>query len=435
MLRRLSFVLAITLSLLYPARSAFANGRFPEAQQLAIVPNGADPSLLVLRTSFGIVLSHDAGKTWSWVCERALGFDGTWDPPIAVTKDGRIWVGLVDGLRITRDGCGTSEVKALHGARITDLAVDARGENVLALSSPIDAPATVWIVHADGKADALPGDFKGLELKTADFAPSSGKIWVTAAPFQQANSPRAHLFVGSATKPFVEVPLPVAPDEIVYLSAVDPKNDQRLVARALSARGTNVIVSNDGGKTFTTALHVGTLLFGFAKSDDGKTMFTGSGDPNDGIWESEDRGTTWKQASKTSVRCLTLAGDVLYACSTPYRPNGFAVGASRDQGLTFATLSSFKDIAGPIACDAGEGLACRDAWPAQKSVLDPKPAAAVDAGALAVGDAASGDGGSRPAERGKSCGCRAAGAPTPVGPESLLLLGLTLYLIVRVDRR
>ena len=94
-------VLAVTLTTLYPGRRALANGRFPSAQQLALSPPGGDPNLVVLRTTFGIVVSRDAGKSWSWICERALGFTGEWDPPLAVTKDGRIWVGLSDGLRST----------------------------------------------------------------------------------------------------------------------------------------------------------------------------------------------------------------------------------------------------------------------------------------------------------------------------------------------
>ena len=55
------------LLLVVPAREARANGRFPAANQLAHSPT--DPKLFVLRTTFGILVSHDAGASWDWVCE------------------------------------------------------------------------------------------------------------------------------------------------------------------------------------------------------------------------------------------------------------------------------------------------------------------------------------------------------------------------------
>ncbi|MBA3780037.1 MAG: pseudouridine-5'-phosphate glycosidase [Chloroflexi bacterium] len=60
----------------------------------------SDGSTIFLRATFGILVSRDAGKTWQWICERALGYEGSWDPPIAVTRDGRLWVGL-DQLALT----------------------------------------------------------------------------------------------------------------------------------------------------------------------------------------------------------------------------------------------------------------------------------------------------------------------------------------------
>ena len=334
---RFSFVLfALTLGSLYPSRVAFANGRFPEAQQLAVAPRGGDPNLIALRTTFGIIISHDAGKTWSWICEGALGFTGEWDPPIAITKDGTLWVGLPDGLRKTRDGCSSDEVADFHGDRVTDLAVDGSGENVVVLTSPLDRPAHVAIVRANGKIEKVGGAFSGFQLLTVETAPSSGKLYVSGAPF--GSGPRPHLFVADKGKDLVEAKLELPPKANVFVSAVDPKNDARLVIRTLAPSGTDVLISNDSGKTFTSKLHIASLLFGFAKSVDGKTFFVGSGDPNDGVYRSSDRGETWAQISKVSVRCLALQGDSLFACSAPYRPAGFAVAVSKDGAQTFAPL-------------------------------------------------------------------------------------------------
>ncbi|MBL8611026.1 MAG: hypothetical protein JNL38_27030, partial [Myxococcales bacterium] len=92
----LAVLLGVVLTSAFSSRPAAANGRFPRAQTILAAP-GSDGTVLYLRATFGLLVSRDAGKTWRWVCEEAMGFSGTWDPPVAVTKGGRIWVGLEKG--------------------------------------------------------------------------------------------------------------------------------------------------------------------------------------------------------------------------------------------------------------------------------------------------------------------------------------------------
>ena len=56
-----------------------------------------DPSLLLLRTTFGMLVSHDAGKTWDWICESAAGYGGTQDPSIAILSGGHFVAGIYEG--------------------------------------------------------------------------------------------------------------------------------------------------------------------------------------------------------------------------------------------------------------------------------------------------------------------------------------------------
>ena len=51
------------LSAFCSSATAWANGRFPRADQLVAVPG--EPAELVLRTTFGLLVSHDAGVTWT----------------------------------------------------------------------------------------------------------------------------------------------------------------------------------------------------------------------------------------------------------------------------------------------------------------------------------------------------------------------------------
>ncbi|HEY2514987.1 MAG TPA: hypothetical protein VGI39_29180, partial [Polyangiaceae bacterium] len=125
-----SFALAFGLALIPGLASA--NGRFPKAQTLALPPGG-DGRTVYLRATFGVLVSHDGGRSWQWLCEQALGFSSTWDPPIAVTRDGRLWVALMDGARAATTGCVAEEIPALHGELVADLAVDGAGTGVFAV--------------------------------------------------------------------------------------------------------------------------------------------------------------------------------------------------------------------------------------------------------------------------------------------------------------
>ncbi len=83
---------------------ALANGRFPAAGLVATDPS--DPAHLIVRTTYGLTITHDNGAHWGWVCEAAIGYGGTEDPMVAITKDGSIIAGIFEGLSASHDqGC------------------------------------------------------------------------------------------------------------------------------------------------------------------------------------------------------------------------------------------------------------------------------------------------------------------------------------------
>src|SRR6266850_6434690 len=63
---------AVALSLLFlllpGPRAARANGAFPESYQLFLPADR--PDQIVLATNFGLIISDDAGATWTWTCEQ-----------------------------------------------------------------------------------------------------------------------------------------------------------------------------------------------------------------------------------------------------------------------------------------------------------------------------------------------------------------------------
>ena len=148
---------------------------------------GGDGSTLFLRTTFGVLVSRDAGASWRWICERALGYEGRWDPPTAVTRDGRLWVGLDNGLGSTLDGCKTDVSHELDGETVKDLTTDARGETLWAITGTPNKPSAVWRRRfgGGGKWERLGG--KGLEsmnLLTIEVAPSKlARLYVSGEPY------------------------------------------------------------------------------------------------------------------------------------------------------------------------------------------------------------------------------------------------------------
>src|SRR5262245_56848508 len=84
--------------------TASANGRFPAAGQVVVDPG--DAKHIVLRTTYGILQTTDAGQTWHWICEQAVGYGGVEDPSMAITVDGTVLAGIFEGLSASHDrGC------------------------------------------------------------------------------------------------------------------------------------------------------------------------------------------------------------------------------------------------------------------------------------------------------------------------------------------
>jgi photosystem II stability/assembly factor-like uncharacterized protein len=405
------------------------------AQAIVSVPGG-DGSTPYLRATFGVLVSKDAGKTWRWVCERALGYDGQWDPPIAATRDGRLWIGLERGLvSTTTDGCTTEPSAELDGETIKDLTTDPKGETLWALTGSPEKRGAVWRralppKGARNAADAgaawermglLPENFNTTTIEVAPSKPSrihvSGQPYGTMRGWLMRSDDGGKTFEG--TKNDLEAQGPF------FIAAVDPKDPNRVLVRHLHTTGSDVVVTTDG-KTFKNVLSMKSAMFGFAKSPDGSTYYAGSGLAGDGIFKSTDRGEHFERVSNHGVLCLhAAAGAVLFVCENPFTLGAPAIAVSRDQGKTVEAIATFADIQGPVACSTN---VCADQWPETRASLLPRDAgASIARSTLADAGRTSPD--SAPARR-SSCGCRFVGEPGA----SLDLMWLTAGLLPLVMR-
>lgn len=370
-----------------------------------------------MRATFGILVSRDAGKTWRYLCERAFGYEGTWDPPIAATRDGRLWVGLENGIASTVDGCEVTPSPELAGETVKDLTTDARGETLWVITG---APGQKsWIWRRRGTQFERLGGLDDTNFMTIEVAASkASRVYVTGQPY---GTVRGRLYrsddggttlKGDANDLATEGPF--------FIAAVDPKDADRVLLRHLHTTGSDVLVTKDAGKTFQNVLSMKSAMYGFAKSDDGKTYWAASGLAVDGIWRSVDRGETWEPLAKHGVLCLDWVPHVgLFVCENPFTLGAPAIGLSTDAGRSVVSVATFADIAGPIACPAADagGALCASTWSATRAQIIPR----IDAGSRAAADAGA------PAARPSSkCGCRVVGGAT--GPDRVWLIAGALAL-------
>src|SRR4051812_7344735 len=136
---RIEQALFVTVGLVVALASspASANGRYPLATQLVGAPS--DPSYMVLRSTFGILRTRDAGKSFTWICEQAAGYSDLQDPSIAVTANGTLVV-AAENLRVSADGgCSWSSAVAFSSTQFVDLDVDrSQANRIVALTAASD---------------------------------------------------------------------------------------------------------------------------------------------------------------------------------------------------------------------------------------------------------------------------------------------------------
>jgi hypothetical protein len=437
----LSCLVFALCSAIYTEKDARANGRFPKAQVILAAP-GSDAKILYMRTTFGLLKSVDGGKSFRWICERALGFTGQWDPPIAMTKDGRLFIGLEDGIASSADGCTFEREPGLEGETVKDLTVDGTGTVVWAITGVLGKPGRVWRRDASATSTGawakVGPDYPDINFLTIDIAPSNPKrIYMTGEAWTTYRGEVWRSDDGGKT--FVEQKNELEASGPFFLSYVDPKDANHIVLRHLHMKGSDVLASNDGGKTLRLVVHWTTGMYGFAKSEDGKTLWIGSGDPKDGIWRSTDRGEHFEPMIKEGTLCLFALGGTLYSCANPYALGGYALGISHDGGKTLEKVSGFADVEGAMLCDAGAQL-CAPGWPPLRGFIltgdagpDPDASAPGDGGdveASSTSDAAAGSGDAGTSKpRASACGCTLIGSGTGTftftgcdSPWSILLL-------------
>lgn len=437
--------LLVALAFAFPiAPAARGNGRYPASNALLVAP-GPSRSL-VLRATFGLLLSADSGAHWDWVCESAIGYGGpnsVEDPSLGITTSGAILAGLFEGLAVSPDtGCRWAFVGgSLAGQVIIDLVVRPdTPSTALALTSTFagDGGRTAFrsqiFVTTDNGKDWVPYGAPldpAVQTETVEVAKTDPHRVYVSGERRGDGGLTGSLFVSTDdAQHWTERPIPLDASTFengAYVAAVDPTNADRIYVRTSSLTSGRLLVTADAGATFTSVYHGGPLL-GFALTADGSRVYVGG--LADGLHVASSANLAFTKRSSIQLQCLAVGGATLYACSSEV--SGFVLGASTNEGASWSPLVHLSTIRGPLACPSGtSSAACVAEWPALATQLGVGSVA--DAGMrdgrepIAPGDG-SPDAGVFVPPVGRSCGCRTAGAPVRRGAVGLAFgaVGLAL---------
>ncbi|AKJ08209.1 photosystem II stability/assembly factor-like uncharacterized protein [Archangium gephyra] len=375
------------------------------------------PEDMILGATFGAVITRDSGKTWSWICPEAMHFGG-WRPETFVWQsDGTLLAATGASLIRSQDGGCTWTVHDYFKSQ---------GLWPMGLAAPASNPSRLWVTT--GRSASRNGIYRS-DDGGQTFTPvlQSDTVVFTAVKVAPSDSRRLYVSGNTLTQrhiyrsddegttweplaqPFPEYPAPPQPYDLFVLRVSDTDPD-RLWARVSWDGWTYVLESKDGGRTFTSVVHVegaeheglNDYLIGIEVSADGNTLWAATQSNLFRVRVGESRATQLPLPDGNA--CAQREGEVLYVCGAS-RLHNWALATTTDEGQTYTPLFNLPDTRPPM-CPAGTPTQklCRPNWPqfAPTIEADPSlPPETVDAGTTDV-DAGTGDGGT---------------APTPVEPQ------------------
>jgi photosystem II stability/assembly factor-like uncharacterized protein len=376
---------------------AAAHTRFPVAQQLLIDPS--NQARLWARTSYGLLTSPDSGKSWDWVCQDSVGYDGEFDPKLAMTKNSRVFVGAKEGLFSTASGgCGWSKAVGVDSGEIADVTVEADGQHALALARlPADDHYSLRLFRSDEKGaqfaavgKPLAEDLLGRSLAVAPA--SAQRLYATGSVISgegKGNAAPADVLLRSydAGQSWQRLDIPgTSLTQPALLLGVDPKDADKLYLRVIGETKTGgfsenaVFYSSDAGDTWSEVFRTAGDVLGFAASADVKTVWLGVGDPHDpngrrtvdpgvlGIYVASTSDLSFEQRYVGHVGCVNQNSRGLYVCGA-HEMDGFELGISNDEGTTVTPLFDFGEARGVLECNGKPVTACEAHWEHDCSLL------------------------------------------------------------------
>jgi hypothetical protein len=358
-MRHIAISFFVAWSVAAGAPLAFGHAAFPAAIDVQLPAGGGG---LVVLTNFGFVLNAEGPGPQTFVCDEL--FLSPTDPPQLAATESVLLVGDFQGVWRSDDGGCTAAPGPVGGESRFVRGFAQGGDGALYLvTSSGSVPNDVY------RSDDLGLTWEGVGAPTAGVfltgieAVQGGGADLVALGFF-ADSGDAVALWRSGSGAWTAQPVgPLTLDDSGQPALLDcaPDGARCLVRGAEDAEVRIFLIDADGGAELVYS--GAEQLFGAAGFTPDGTLLVAT---SSGLRRSVDEGETWQQVPLLpAVTCLARIGGELYACANPYVPEGFLVGRSEDDGLTWEPfLGSFADIDELVSCEADSDLTaiCGPVW-------------------------------------------------------------------------
>lgn len=351
------------------AEPVFANGRPPGTSTIHF-QQGHENNVAAGMT-FGLLLSHDSGATWHWMCELAVGYGGLWDPDYSWMNDGTLFATTFNGLTANTDGCtfnstsfGTLFVSSDEGDGSAFLfaAADPHDDKIYrSTDQGVTFPSST----------TPPGATVNDWYTSIKFAPSDPtKVYLAGYRFSSTNQKILLLYKsidgGATFTAMGEVGLPTQPasSSAVYIEAIDPTNPSILYVRvtyATGVAGDTIYKTINAGQSWTSIRSKPDTIAFLVRSNGDLVLGTTSV----GAEVSHNGGTSWTALTNPpQIHCLVEnAAHEVWACTQNYDVmsgsgsatipgDGYGIMKTTDLA-TWTGVLKYQDIQGPVDCPAG----------------------------------------------------------------------------------
>ncbi len=357
---RFPVALLVGAGVVLAGERAHANGRPLRTVSVHIRPD--HPNDILIAATIGMVISHDGGASWRWMCEQAIGYGGTWDPDYLYTPSGRIFATTFDSLQIlTDDECGFAPGNTV-GIQFSQVAQASTGLILGSAVEPSDSRLYRSIDNGDTFTpylDPAPGAW----WNSLEFAPSdASRVYLSGYVFDKGGNKALLLFRsvdgGDSFQPLSVAGFASDEASAFEIAAISPTNPDVMLIRVTLFNGTigdAVYLTTDGGDTFTKKLELDDETPGILIRPDG-TMYVTQRTRELPSYVSTDGGDTFQVITvdaPTAVHCLQNAPDGgMYVCANYATPDFMALGHGTTYG-TWTPAFAFEQMAGPVACAEG----------------------------------------------------------------------------------
>jgi len=358
-MRRIARAVSVVAAL---AGVASANGRAPATSTIHF-RQGHEQDIAAGMT-FGLLLSHDGGTTWQWMCENAVGYGGVWDPDYSYSSSGALFATTFSGLKVMRNGCTFDSTPPGNLFVSTD---ELGGNGELLFASVDQTDDKIYKSIDDGMSfpasTTPPGAMLNDWYTNLYIEPSDpSKVWVAAYRFS-GNTKTLFIYKsvdGGANFTAVTlsgIPAPVNATTL-FIGGVDSLGN--VYARVSYPAGALADIIYKLTPTGTSWTQV------FTKADEISFLVRSNGDlvaatRTQGTYVSPDQGTTWTALTNPPhIGCLTEnSAHEIWACTQNYADamanipsDGYGIMKTTDLA-TWSGVLKYQDIAGPVMCAAG----------------------------------------------------------------------------------